>query len=1249
MKKIFIISGYVVLAVLAILYLSFLFILPNKIDLNVYKSDIQKLVKENTDLSIDFDRVEVITSPLLEAGIKTKNITVKLPDNSTLFSAESFKGKVFLPSLLWLSVKVSCAEIEAPKLNVEIINSEKYKVAKVFEDLVNKKRAQKREALQPEESQNELPFDPSKIKLYIPALKLNNYNAVIDDVKDAHKLTLQGKQIKVGYYNGKTAKLKADAEFLSDSDKNITANIDIDSFIPNVTPAEKEKEDADAVFEFPFVNPVTVYRDYSLKSNVNSKIKIRKNKHTDKIWAKGNVDITDTTVTLSGLELPPSYLKLNAKGHVFDIDTNIYATDKEFLNLKGLISNEKRPYVDLAFKSTQVHIANLLKITQAYLDTIHVRNDIAQMSANGYLFANFKFKTDFEELISDGKFIIRDGNIYDNNLGLLFNDINANVILDNNTLSVKDTHVLINNKPLKISGQIDSDSVANLDINADKIPLAGLYKAFAPREIKNSYNLNSGNLTLNANIKGEIKDTSSILKTELENFDFSDRAGKFVITNKLARFGLANYSGTRKGRFKNEDFKFILPATKSEISDKVITADFDNSSIKLNDSFIKFNKNSLIKFNGEVKDYISKPTVTIIADGALKDSDIKILAGDAISPYLESSGQIPIKLNFESKKNKSKTVLQLQSDSNSYITPIKLDDLYGQKVLFQLLAEQNGDNIKVYKSGFYIRRPNAEFRDKLSWNLINSTEILGIRAMISNMKTKPFINLFKISPKKDLKGSICILPQSEFIFSGGVNAFGDMKSPKIAGKFNVKSIKIPEFMTTIRDIAINIRNQDIRINIFDILANGSDFNIDAATTFAHIAKTRIDNINIFSKLINIDKLLKVTESITALLPKSNNTSSVQAAESKDIPLSIVRGNIDLKKITTGNIVVNNTTGRISLDKNILYVNQLRTQPLGGNVNGDVNVNLLNQEIKAKLTGKDFDVAKVLLDVMNMKDTLSGKMNFITDLSFQGTSVEEQMKSMKGFVDFNIVDGQLGPFGKFENFLMAENIRENAFFSSAIGSVITNIVTFDTTRYNNLFGHLTFDNGFAQVAPIKTQGNVMSLYIAGKVGLLDNSADLILRGKLGSAFSDSLGPLANINPVNLIKNTPGLNIVAAKSFAIFCEAVSEEEMNALPPLGKGKSDDYATKFQIKLKGDTRKPLKMIKSFKWLALNSEIESAKNFVDSMPVPEPGEENMTVEELVKLREEQAAEAAAQKPKEKESVFKKVKNKIKKKSEVNE
>ena len=51
MKKFFKITGIFILSVLFVLYLAFLFVLPNQIDLNKYKPDLQKLVKENTDLT----------------------------------------------------------------------------------------------------------------------------------------------------------------------------------------------------------------------------------------------------------------------------------------------------------------------------------------------------------------------------------------------------------------------------------------------------------------------------------------------------------------------------------------------------------------------------------------------------------------------------------------------------------------------------------------------------------------------------------------------------------------------------------------------------------------------------------------------------------------------------------------------------------------------------------------------------------------------------------------------------------------------------------------------------------------------------------------------------------------------------------------------------------------------------------------------------------------------------------------------
>lgn len=430
---------------------------------------------------------------------------------------------------------------------------------------------------------------------------------------------------------------------------------------------------------------------------------------------------------------------------------------------------------------------------------------------------------------------------------------------------------------------------------------------------------------------------------------------------------------------------------------------------------------------------------------------------------------------------------------------------------------------------------------------------------------------------------------------------------------------MPEILTNIRRIDTNLNSKGLNINIDNVNANGSDFGIKADSTWDLLLNNIISNIRVTSRRIDVNRLMKVSEAATKILPKTEDVPPQYGG------ITIQNGSIRFNNIKSGKIITRNTTGRISLFNNIFYLNRLNTYPMGGNITGNVSMNLANTELKAKVQGKNFDIEKILLDVMDMKDTLSGKLNFSSDITLRGTTMGEQMKTLKGSTKFTVINGQLGPFGKFENFLMSENIRENAFFSSAVGSIISNITTIDTSHFNQLYGQLTFSNGYVNIMPIKSQGNVMSMFIFGKAGLLDNSADIKVRGKLAGSVSDSLGVLSNINPVNLIKNTPGLNIVAAKTFSLFCESVSEEDLKAIPHLGKGKTDRNATKFQIVLRGDTRKPLRMIKSFKWLALDSEIQKAKEFVDTIPEPIEGEENLSVEELIKLRETQAEKNSTQ------------------------
>ena len=69
--------------------------------------------------------------------------------------------------------------------------------------------------------------------------RINKQNKVlISDINTKHFLNLQGEELHLGYLNGKSASIKTYAELFSDENKNITANIDINTFLPPPAPAD---------------------------------------------------------------------------------------------------------------------------------------------------------------------------------------------------------------------------------------------------------------------------------------------------------------------------------------------------------------------------------------------------------------------------------------------------------------------------------------------------------------------------------------------------------------------------------------------------------------------------------------------------------------------------------------------------------------------------------------------------------------------------------------------------------------------------------------------------------------------------------------------------------------------------------------------------------------------------------------------------------------------------------------------------
>ena len=1211
MKRFLKVFGIFILTVIVILYLLFLFVLPRKVDLNVFKKDVQKIVSEQAHLKLDFKNISLYTTPALETGVKIEGLNIKLPDDSDLVNVDNAKAKISLPNLFLLTVRVSEVSVENPIINIDIAqDGSQYKIMDIVQTIINEQKRKQETAVKEE---GKFAFNPAWIKIKIPNVNVVNYALKINDLQSKHFLKLHGDNLFVAYNNGKTFKIRTNAEIFSDKDLKIKANIDINSFIPPAAELDEE-DDPDYRADMDFVNPVLMYRNYDLQTNVNTKLKIRSNRHGN-IVLHGFCDVEDLTMNLSGYQLPKSYLRAEFNGNSVDLDTNLNVAENQNIMLNGNIHYGKHPNMNLNINSKRIYFNDLIILTKAFMDTLQIKNDLEFMKGAGFIAANAHIKTNFKKLRSQGGIIIRNGNISNSKIGLLFKDMNANILFEDKTLKLADTHLFINNSILKAEGKIDEKSVADISIYAEKLPLPGLFAAFAPVDLKQAYKVNSGSLFLDVKLFGELKKALSEIKLVLSDLDISTKDNSLRVVDEKFNAEFKSDFKNILGNISNVNLKLLLPDTSSVISNPKLDINIDEENITINPLIFNVNKSSVINISGSILEYMKNPIVNFTAAGDLYALDLKQILGKDLDKFIAAKGVLPFKLALSGDDKRQNLIFQMKADNLNYITPVDVESLNRQQSILQAKINFKGNRLNIRDTGIYAKAVPTLFTDDFEANLQGAETIADVSGTIVKLDTpKPFINQIRITIPEALKMHICAFENSSLNFGGNLLVFGQALSPKYRGEFSVWDLSIPDLFVTMKNLNLKFVAKTLYITLEDLFLNGSDIQAAGNAALEPSQVFVVNNLDVKSENIDVEKLMAVSEAAMKYVPPAKPN-----AEPADIPLVLKTGTINFERISSPPVLLNNTTGNISLADNVFLLNNLNTSTLGASVTGRISANLLSMLIGAQLHGTNFNVERTFLQLMNMKDTLSGTMSFNTDLQINGAAKtqQEQMKGISGDVNFQIIDGQLGPFGKLENLILAENIRESEFFQTALGGVINSLTSIQTSHFYVLNGDIKMNNGIATLSPIASVGPVMCMNISGDMNLLTNEADMKLRARLGSKIADMLGPIAAVNPINLVKATPGLNVAAAKMFSIFTEQITPEEMAAIPEFREDFNKLSTTNFQVVLRGDTTKPLSLIKSFKWLATSAEIENAQHFVETLPPTDPENPNATLEELLAAQAE--------------------------------
>ncbi len=1211
------IFGYVLLAFIVISYVCFLFVLPNKLDLNTFVPDIKTIANENSDFNIDVDNLKLYTNPLLSIGVRAENVKISYSDGSELISIANADVRVAPLSIFLLTAKSPSIVVNSPSIYLDVPDGRRLKILNAIEEMANRNVA-----VEEEKQEEESFFDPSWIKVKLSKILINNYSIVIKDNSTGHDVTLKGDKL-FAYYDGKKIKIKADSSITNNGNQNITANVDFMSILPKKKEVY-EDDDPAAALALPYINPVKEFEKLNPKAVLDVKLKARQREN--KISARGYVNIDGLSAEFSGYELPKSYIHAKLRGYTLNLDTDMAYAENQRIKLNGDLNYGNGPWINMSFLTDKLYFNDMLKVTKAVMDTYGVKNNIDELAGSGYLETNLKLKTNFKKLNSQGYIKAAEGNISNKNFGSLVADINGTATFNKNEMTIGETRAVVNDSNFKLEGDIDEKSNLNLNIVLNKMPLKGSLLKFAPREIKDVYRIQDGLLNINAKFEGKLSHPVCSLKTELDNLVLKDIKNNIIYSNKNNTITIYTDFENVDGKVINTDFAIDIPSTDSKIKSEKITIDIGSEHIIFEPSNLKLNSSSLVGFMGEITNYRKRPDINFDVFGALNTKDLNKLLGPQGSIFMASNGALPFRVFLRGNEKLQNIIFQMISNGGNYYTPLNIKELMGKTTLTQANIRMQNGTLNIKNSGIYIKGNNERLTSDYELNAENAQPVIEARGTIIGLNTPyPSINILKIQAPKDLHINLAVFKQSSAILSLKAFVYGAFENIKTSGKIKISKLIIPEIKTTLEEGSINLEKTIALFDVNKLLLDNSDIELNAKWNFHALPIFHLQDVVIISNYIDLDKLTGVVELLNGYITPKNTTTAQNPEKAGDIPAVISSGNIALKRIKTGSIIVDNTRARLFLKNNILSVKNIAAQVFKGRVHGGVDVNLINGKISIDMAGSKIDVAKALADAANVKDALSGTASFKALLSLAGATYEEQMKSLDGAIIFNIKDGSFGPFGKLENLILAENIRESEFFQTALGGVINSLATIDTARFETLEGLINLKDGAANITEIKSTGNVLSFLIFGDMDILKNELDVKFRGKMASNISDMLGPIAVLNPVNLIKQTPGVNIVFAKAFSLFTVTVTKEEIDKLPSFASNHTDENATSFQIVLRGDVNKPLKLIKSFKWLASNEDMEKAEQFLKN---------------VIQIQQEQAE---AQRRKDRFNIVKKIKNALNK------
>ena len=575
--------------------------------INSYSPQIKNIIHDSTGLESELSNVKVVTTPKLTAGLKVGRFALLEPNNAEIFSADDFQVKMSLLPLLARKIEVDAVQLKNAKANILINPDGKLAVEKYLPEN------------EPETEATPITELPLGFKLsnHLPDIKIGGYDIIITDGVD--KYTLIGDKTEItDFILDKSIKVKASGRAVLKDREQFNYNLKVlNKIMPEIelndlvfNPAPQEEKPVTEPVEFDIIGILQGIYANNLTGSVDADLNIAKDLVT------GKVDLSN----LSIINLPPSSAVLKFKDHSLNINSDIYTAKNEVTKINGLLKGGSSPNIDLNLKS-KVEIANILRIVKEAAMIFGVK-DLQTLSANGKLDADFNIKSNMKTVKSSGYLNVPSADVYYGLYKIGVDNINADVKLDNNNINIQNIGFSILNQPLKLYGTISSNAVSDLHLTANNLSLKGLLVAAGQAALMKENQVNSGTVTMNADIQGKLNKIKPVLKLDIEDINIKNLPSNTALIAPQTAVNIVAEGTSFGGSAKSTGIRVNNPAAKVTIPE--INANIGENEITISPANVTIEKINL-NVSGKIKNYLTeKIGLDFVTSGDIKSA----LTGD---------------------------------------------------------------------------------------------------------------------------------------------------------------------------------------------------------------------------------------------------------------------------------------------------------------------------------------------------------------------------------------------------------------------------------------------------------------------------------------------------------------------------------------------------------------------------------------------------------------------------------------------